>query len=291
MTTSRSSQAAEVSVVASGVAVAAGDRPMTRRDPEHRLFLDESGDHTQCRREEEPVGTRYLGLVGVSLSTVAETQLEHDLAALKAKHFGSPPVFHRVDIVRAKGAFASLQDAAKRRAFDDDLFALMEATEFLVFAVVIDKFTHNEKDYRSLQHPYHYCLHAMMERYCAWLRFGGSRGDVLAEQRGKKENRELKGIYRGICEAGTKFMSKDLAQARLSSVEIKLRDKTANSAGLQLADMLAHPITREVLVANGRIPDCGSPFGERIAKLAREAKYNRWKWAGKIDGYGRVFLE
>lgn len=257
--------------------------------PAHRLFLDESGDHTRCKHAEDPIGTRYLGLVGACMSRDADALFTRELEALKQRHFGCSPILHRVDIVRRRGVFGPLKDPTRATAFDDDLLGLLDRTEFCLFAVVIDKHTHMKKDYRDLKHPYHYCLHAMMERYCGWLRFAGTSGDVIAEQRGKIEDLELKKIFREIYERGTSQMSHELTLRRLSSAEIKLKEKSANVAGLQLADILAHPITRDVLVASKRLEACDA-FGERIAEIARAKKYNRRRYLNQIDGYGRKLL-
>jgi hypothetical protein len=48
-------------------------------------------------------------------------------------------------------------------------------------------------------------------------------------------------------------------------------------------------LTRDVLVAYGRIPDRGGPFADRIAEIV-EWKYNvRWG-TGRINGYGRKII-
>jgi hypothetical protein len=51
-------------------------------------------------------------------------------------------------------------------------------------------------------HPYHYGLLALMERYCGWLDFNNATGDIMAESRGGKEEccpeERVSRIYRAV---------------------------------------------------------------------------------------------
>ena len=261
----------------------------TRRHPTRRMYLDESGDHSACE-EAAAIGQRFLGLVGVVFERGATYDtLAQDLEALKKRHFtydpDDPLVFHREDIVHRRGAFGRLKETAAREAFDDDLIQLIGATTFRVVAVVIDKATHARKTYRHLRHPYHYCLQALLERYCGWLNFGNFAGDVMAESRGKVEDRALKEAYQSVHQRGIRYLKRADAQCALTSREIKLKPKNENIAGLQVADLLANPITRDVLVAYDRLTDRGGAFADRVAGVVAE-KYNRQVYQNRVMGYG-----
>ena len=78
-------------------------------------------------------------------------------------------------------------------------------------------------------------------------------------------------------------------QRALTSNEIKLRRKYANIAGLQLADVLAHPIKQECLMEREKIPDPGAVFGKQLAKSV-SAKFNHHEQQGQVPGYGKVWL-
>lgn len=91
------------------------------------LYIDESGDHASADAD-DPVGLRYLGLVGVVIQQgTAYTAFQEALEDLKRQHLpydaDRPPVLHRQDILRRRGAFSVLQDATKRQRFDEDLEA------------------------------------------------------------------------------------------------------------------------------------------------------------------------
>lgn len=259
----------------------------------YRLYIDETGDHTNS--DASDIGKRYLGLAGVVIAHPEPyATFCVDLEALKRRHLrydpDSPPVLHRSDIFQATGAFSPLQDEAKRAAFDADLLTHGAQLDYRIIVVVIDKVDHFTKKYRRLGHPYHYGLVAMLERYCGWLKFSGARGDVMAESRGGKEDRALKDAYRRFHRGGSLFTRSDVPQATLTSKEIKIKPKVLNIAGLQLADLFAHPLTRDVLVEYGRMaPLIAGSFTQKMTAVA-QPKYNRQVYQNRIRGYGRILL-
>ena len=258
----------------------------------YRLYLDEAGDHTFSKSED--VGKRYLGLVGCSIRREDEIDLHERLEAIKRKHLryydpDDPPVLHRKEIYQACGAFYPLQDPKTRAAFDHDLLQVIEQIPFRLIVVVIDKNSHQRATHRRLRHPYHYCMQAMLERYCGWLKFSKSQGDVMAEQRGGTEDMELKRACARFYRAGSYYFSSSDAQAVLTTKALKVKSKQQNIAGLQLADILSHPMTRLVLVMHGVLDNLGGTFAEALTR-AVEQKWNRQVYQGRIRGYGQVFL-
>jgi hypothetical protein len=74
----------------------------------------------------------------------------------------------------------------------------------------------------------------------------------------------------------------------LTSKEIKIKDKINNIAGLQLADILAHPSRREILLENKMKLDSRKYiFTERIVDILK-IKYDMQD--GKVNGAGKNFL-
>lgn len=263
----------------------------TPKDRLLRLYLDESGDHTWSASDDP--GRRYLGLVGVAFSVSAYEPFQVEFEALKRKHFpgdlDEPVVLHRVDLVRKTGRFVALRDSVACEAFDRELLDVIGRAAFWTVAVVLDKRSHQAKLYRGLTHPYHYCLNAVLERYCGRMRFfGAMRGDVMVEGRGGVEDRELKKEFRYFAEHGSRYTRPgDLAT--LTSKEIKIREKKADVCGLQLADLLARPLTRDVLRHENRTEAAGAPFDDRLLAVV-EPKYNKQLYSGQVSGYGRILL-
>ncbi len=100
---------------------------------------------------------------------------------------------------------------------------------------------------------------------------------------------QLKESYRTVYESGTSFRKQDFFQKSLTSKEIKIKPKSANIAGLQLADLLAHPCKIEILHDRGHITQWDGAYEKRMCECIKK-KYNRHISNGQIQGYGKVFL-
>lgn len=259
----------------------------------YRLYVDESGDHTY--KQLQLAERRYLALVGCFFELYKyQQEFQPKLEGLKANHFpqidpDEPVILHRDDIVNKRGPFRVLLDPAVETAFNSHLLSFVAESNFKVIAVVIDKQAHIERYGDAAWHPYHYCLTAMLERYCGYLNFINKRGDVLGESRGKTEDSQLKQAYQHTYNSGTNFHSPDWFRKALTSHEIKLKPKLKNIAGLQLADLLAHPVKRSILAEKGIITAPEGTFGEQMCAHLTQ-KYNRQVYTGEIWGYGKIFL-
>lgn len=258
-----------------------------------RLYIDESGDHVF--RDEKSLAMaphRYLALVGCAFVAPAYVLFHNALEALKQKHIphspDEPVILHRTDIVNRKGPFWLLRDPVKQAAFDEDLVDLIRSADFSVVVVVMDKLR-LKREYSSPFHPYHMALDFLLQRYCFVLSHFNRTGDVMAESRGKHEDLLLKRAYQHIWTHGDMHHQADFYQRALTSREVKLKTKSANIAGLQLADLLAYPLKQELLVDMGKIPEPGNVFGKKLAAAAHD-KYNKNLWTGKVEGYGRVLF-
>lgn len=259
-----------------------------------RLYIDESGDHTYSDLYD--ISRRYLGLCGcvLELSYVNETFIP-DMEALKREHFSThdpdePVILHRNDITNRKGPFRVLRDDGKRERFDNALIDFFSQQQYKVITVVIDKKAHLESHGHLAWHPYHYCLLALLERYCGLLNHLGDRGDIMAESRGGSEDHHLKSAYRSIYHSGSRWRGPDFFQRAVTSKEIKLKKKKSNVAGLQIADLLAHPSKQEILKDTLILTD--SDLGDYCRRIipAIQTKYNRQLYTGRIEGYGKIFL-
>lgn len=258
----------------------------------YRIYIDESGDHTYHSLDDP--ARRYLGLTGCIIAAeYYRTTFHLALENLKQKHFphnpDEPVILHRNDVINRKGAFWRLRDANNLEAFNRDILRFFAEQKYVLITVVIGKKSHRERYAESAFHPYHYCLTALLERYCGFLNFYNAEGDVMAETRQTKEDTKLRAAYRKIYETGTFYRSDDFFRNVLSSNKLKLKPKTSNIVGLQLADLLAYPSKQEILVIKKRIAKLGS-FSKQIRKVI-QPKYNQQIYQGRITGYGRIFLK
>ncbi len=258
----------------------------------YRLYIDESGDHNYSQLDRD--GHRFLGLLGAWMSYGEPyAKFQDDLESFKRDIFGhpldgDPVILHRKDIIDKSGRFFVLQDRESLVRFNSGLLKLIADAPFTMCCVVIDKKQH-QNAYQVPEHPYHYCLIALLERYLGWLHLNHAEGDVMAESRGGNEDAKLKAAYRQFYECGGRFLKPEKVQRLLTSKELKLKPKSANIAGLQLADILAQPVKQKILHAQQLISVPSTGFGSELFGAA-ELKFNTRVDTGATQGYGFVIL-
>jgi len=207
----------------------------------YRLYIDESGDHTY--RNLDDINHRYLGLTGIAIeSDYYRLEFQPRMEVLKQTHFphnpDEPIILHRDDIINRRHAFGVLDDPDRNNAWERDFTEFIRISEFELFTVVIDKKAHKERYGNAADHPYHLCLTYLLERYRGYLISERSKGDVLAEGRGGREDLALKKVYQYRWLHGTR-----------------------------------HPSKASILKSAGRIPSSPQSFGTRMAEAFR-GKYN-----------------
>jgi len=92
-----------------------------------------------------------------------------------------------------------------------------------------------------------------------------------------------------IYKQGTENIPATTVQKHLLSKDLVFSPKSANVAGLQLADLIAHPSARQMRFARDGLP-LPDDFGGRVATLLTEAKYARNPKNHVIEGYGLKWL-
>lgn len=257
----------------------------------YRLYIDEVGN-PGLESSRDP-RHRYLSLTGIIMELdYVDKVVFPELEGLKRKYFHShvdePIILHRKEIVNQKYPFHSLRDAKTRKAFDRDLLRLLDKLEYNVITVVIDKLEHKTRYQVWQQDPYHYSLRILLERYVLFLKGLGLTGDVMAESRGGKEDMRLKRSYERVFGEGTEYIDSQEFEKHLTSRQLKVKQKSNNIAGLQIADLIAHPSFKATIARKNR-QSLSSTFGGRIALILEEKKYYRSP-LGRIDGWGRKWL-
>lgn len=107
----------------------------------------------------------------------------------------------------------------------------------------------------------------------------------MAESRGGKEDRRLKDSFHRLWCQGTDFIEPKEFQASFTSRQLKVKPKTANVSGLQLADILAHPSRAEILYEEGLLGRELAPFSKKVIRILQQ-KYDRH--GGRV--FGKKFL-
>lgn len=149
----------------------------------------------------------------------------------------------------------------------------------------LDKRKHKETYTVWRYDPYHYCLAVLLERFVFFLNRRASRGDALAESRGGKEDTRLKAAYARLWTHGTDFVGPEQFQRALTSKQLKVKTKANNIAGLQLADLIAHPSRNEILREQGLYDKELPPFATRVIKIL-QGKYDQ----SGGEYFGKKFL-
>jgi len=254
----------------------------------YRIYIDEVGN-PDLESSENP-NHRFLSLTGVIIELdhvrdVVAPQLE----ALKREFFFSHPddpvILHRKELVNMKSPFHALKNPAVKKLFDHQLLGLLREWQYQVISVCIDKKNHKDTYQTWRYDPYHYCLAILMERYFFFLNEKGLQGDVMAESRGGKEDMRLKKSFDGLWENGTEYIPTNQFHSVLTSKKLKVKPKANNVAGLQLADLIAHPSRNEMLHEKGFLSNGLRPFGEKIVTILQDKYYQR---NGRI--FGKKFI-
>jgi hypothetical protein len=191
----------------------------------YRLYIDEVGN-SDLASSKDP-NHRYLSLTGVILeigyhSTVVSPAIEN----LKRTYFDSniedPIILHRKELMNKNYPFESLRNPATTKSFDKDLLALLQTLDYAVITVIIDKHEHYKRYKVWRFDPYHYCLTVIVERYVLWLQNRNAEGDVMAESRGKQDDRRLKDSFVRVYAVGSDFVGSTVFASRLTSRQTKV---------------------------------------------------------------------
>ena len=254
----------------------------------YRIYIDEVGN-PDLESSDNP-NHRFLSLTGVILELDHVESIVHpQMETLKAKYFRSHPdepvIFHRKEMVNARPPFECLKDPETQKKFDRELLNLIGSWEYIVITVCLDKKKHKETYTTWRYDPYHYCLAVLLERFIFFLNRMNSQGDVMAESRGGKEDMRLKYSFARLWKDGTDYVAPDQFQKALTSKQLKVKPKTNNISGLQLADLIAHPSRNEILKEQGFLEKEFSLFVREVIKVLQK-KYDQHE--GRM--FGKKFI-
>lgn len=200
------------------------------------VYVDESGDHSLTSID--PGYPVFVLAFCIFNKRHHAEKIIPMLEKFKFNYFGHDAVvLHEHEIRKQKGVFAKLSDRALREQFMDELTGIMEASNFILAACVIDKKALKPAS-SSSENPYHLALDVCLEALHDFLKEKNQldrQTHILVECRGRQEDASLELEFRRLCDAK--------AAAGVSyPFEMLFVDKKANSTGLQLADLVARPI-------------------------------------------------
>jgi Protein of unknown function (DUF3800) len=240
---------------------------------EHLVFVDESGDHSLTSIDEF-YSVFVLAFVIIKKEDYIR-QVSRDLQAFKMRHWGHDEVvLHEHEIRKPRDAFSFLMNRKRRECFLGELSDLMQTLPVTIIAVIIDKYafakSHSNADAYGV---YDYAMELGLNgvfHFLAQLENSEGRTPVIVECRGRKEDKELELSFRRYCD-------NPRGHAQPLPMDIVMVPKTANSTGLQLADLMARPIGLHHLR-----PDQPNRAFDIIKTKLRQSD------EGKIEGYGLI---
>ncbi|MCF7965944.1 MAG: DUF3800 domain-containing protein [Methylobacter tundripaludum] len=211
---------------------------MTNKFSEYIVYVDESGDHGL-----NTIDPNYPIFVLVFCIFKKRDYVQTAVPLLqefKLKHFGHDQVvLHETDIRRDRGSFSFLKSEQLKEDFLNELTGIIQATSFTLISTVIKKEAYRQGHHEP-ENPYHIALRFGLERIFYYLRQQPAVTHIVVEQRGKVEDDALELEFRRIC-AGNNHLRQALP------FELVFADKKSNSAGLQVADLVARPIGLHIL--------------------------------------------
>ncbi|MEI2677852.1 MAG: DUF3800 domain-containing protein [Burkholderiaceae bacterium] len=208
----------------------------TRRFSDYVVYVDESGDHALASVDRDyPV---FVLALCIFHKRHYSEKIIPAVEKLKFNYFGHDSVvLHENEIRKQKGPFAFLAQRAVRDQFMAQLSSIMDASNFILIAGVVDK-ARLPKSEGAASNPYHIALGICLEALRSFLaekQQDQLKTHVVVECRGKKEDAELELEFRRICDGSN-------SGGRPLPFDIVFADKKTNLAGLQLADLVARPI-------------------------------------------------
>ena len=177
---------------------------------------------------------------------------------------------------RNRNGFERLKEREFRENFYRELNTLLRSIPFQVIACVIRKDDHLRRYGVAALDPYMLSLDVLVERFCMEIGNVAGGGVIVAERRDATLDRELDIAWLNLKVQGTRYIKAKDIENRI--VGLNLRPKTANIAGLQLADLVVTPIGRKVL---------GKTIKEDYRVIEEKFRCSR---TGQIEGYGLVVL-
>jgi hypothetical protein len=119
--------------------------------------------------------------------------------------------------------------------------------DYIIIGGGINKEEHVKRYGRGAKDPYALSLSFIIERlvFCLDKLDSFSRVEIMVEERGRKEDRLLLSHFNATLDKGTYFVSSERLKKKI--VKFDFKAKRDNNTGLQVADLCAYPLARNIL--------------------------------------------
>mgnify|MGYP003313765145 CR=1 FL=1 len=209
------------------------------------MFVDECGDQNLTSLDKNfPIFT----LCGVLMSHSQLQVMEAGISALKKKYWGDKTVIlHSRDIRKCDKEFKILFDLDIKRRFYEDIDTILgEKDAYSVVSCSILKESYI-RQFGKFNDIYGQSLSFLIERSIFYLDDVSNNADmhIIAEMRGKQQDQSLLNYYNRLRDVGTHWVTPERLQSHIRKFDFL--SKKQNVTGLQLADLIAYPITQHLL--------------------------------------------
>ena len=185
-------------------------------------------------------------------------------------------------VVPATVADGHFEIVTKNAKWEDDLLTFFKNLKAQIFTVVMDKTEHKAKYPVQTFDPYVYCLFVLLWRVRGYCKVNSGTVDVLAESRGKVEDRQIQETYRHLKNYGSfRYGTAEEYSTAFPADTLLFRRKEHNIAGLQIADLVAFGQKGLALMdARKQLPRPLTSFTDQLNQTI----------SGMVNDYGRYVL-
>jgi hypothetical protein len=206
------------------------------------MYLDESGDF--CLSKIDPTYPMFT-LAGCIFDETEIKKLEEGMNQLKLKYFNQVDlVLRSYDIRKQKKSFSSLIDTEKRNSFYQDLNDFIAKLDFTIISASINKIKLKEQ-FSDPQDPYDLCFKFILERSIMFIGRKSDRVKFHFESRETHNDNRLRNIFDHFCNTKQSFFIEEEIKSKLDGIYFS--KKLENIPGIQIADLIAYPISKWVL--------------------------------------------
>ena len=219
----------------------------SQNDIKYHLYIDECGDQNlETFSSTFPIFT----LCGILVRDDLVPQIEDQVRELKREFWGDRQIIlHSRDIRKCQNGFEVLFDLDVKRRFYESVNRLLgQRGVYVIVCCSILKEPYI-RQFGRFNDVYGQSLSFVLERaiFCVDNQCPDHNGKISAvvERRGKREDKNLLSYYQQLLEKGTYWVSAERMKNHMESLDFKW--KADDVAGLQIADLIAYPLTRHVL--------------------------------------------
>ena len=174
--------------------------------------------------------------------------MEEKITTLKKKYWGDKTVIlHSRDIRKCDKEFKILFDLDIKKKFYEDLDAILgekDAYTSVSCSILKEPYI---RQFGRFNNIYGQSLSFLIDRSIFFLDDVSNNADmhIMAEMRGKQQDQNLLNYYNKLRDTGTHWIKPERLQSHIRKFDFL--SKRQNVTGLQLADLIAYPITQYIL--------------------------------------------